>query len=153
MILPPELRLAIAEDVLNAFFTRLTLGLYPPYLAKGESQLPYTQELFSVLLVNRAFRLETINLCAKLAKDSAAEVVSHPPTNTYQSIRIGPHEQLKAKHKKILRILQQAKLSAGDAQTGAGDVRKDLLKALNTRGSGQPRSKGRRGRVRNRVWT
>lgn len=58
----------------------------------------------------------------------------------------------KAKHKKILKILQQAKLSAGDAQTGAGGVRDDLLRALNTRGSGQPRSKGRRGRVRNRVW-
>lgn len=116
MRLPTELHLAIAEDVLDAFFTRLTLGLHPPYLAKGESQLTYTQELFSLLHVNRAFRLETIDLCAKLAKDSAAEVVSHPPTNTYhQSICIGPHEQLKAKHKKILRILQQAELSAGNA--------------------------------------
>lgn len=154
MKLPPVLRLATAESIFEDFLTKLTLGLYPPYLAQGEGQLPYTQELFSLLHVNHASRLEPINLCTRLAQASTEEVISHPPTNTYQSIRIGPHEQLKAKHKEILKILQQPKSSAGDAQTGGGGggVRRDPFKALNTRGSGQPRSKGRRGRVRYRVF-
>jgi hypothetical protein len=156
MRLPTELRLAIAEDVFEDFFNRLTLGLYPLCFEKGEGHLLYTQELFSVLHVNHAFRLETINLCTKLAKNSAEEVVSHPPSTDFsvqwprRSIRIGAHEQLKSKHKKILKALQQAKVGAGDAESGVG-VPGDLFKALNTRGSGKPRSQGRRGRVRWRI--
>lgn len=150
MRLPTELRLAIAKCVIGDFFNRLTLGLYSPYLEKDEGQLPYTQELFSVLHVNHAFRLETTNLCIRLAKNSAGEVVSHPPDFSFQrrgqSIRIGAHEQLKSKHRKILKALQQAKVSVGDAESSVG-VPGDLFKALNTRGSGKPRSQGGRGRV------
>jgi hypothetical protein len=62
MKLPTELRLTFAEHIFEDFFTRLTLGLYPPFFMNGESRLPYTQELFSVLHVNRAFRLESIEL-------------------------------------------------------------------------------------------
>lgn len=157
MRLPTELRLAIAEDIFEGFFNRLTLGLYPPYLAKGEGQLPSTQELFSVLHINRALRFETIGLCTKLAKDSAEQVVRHPPSADFslqwkrQSIRIGPHKQLKSRLKKILRALRQAEASAGDDAKSGVVVPGDLLKALNTRGSGQPRSQGRRGRVAWRI--
>jgi len=143
MKLPTELRLVIAEDVFEDFFTQLTLGLYPPLFESSENELPYTQELFYVLHTNRAFRLETLDLCIKLAKDSSKEVISRPPSKDMfrrmlpNSIRFGPHEQLKARHKKILKMLQQAKLSAGDAQPGVG-VPGDLLKALNKRTSDQP---------------
>ena len=129
MRLPPELRLAIAERIFEDFFTRLTLGLYPPFSMNGESQLPYTQELFSVLHVNRAFRLESIDLCTRLAIHSAGKIVSHPPTNARQSSRIGPHRQLKLEHRKILGILQGAKMSAVDAEPGI-TIPNDLSKAL-----------------------
>jgi hypothetical protein len=143
MKLPTELRLIIAEDVYEDFFTQLTLGLYPPFFESSENELPDTQELFSVLHINRAFRLETLDLCIKLAKDSSEEVISRPPSKDMfrrmlpNSIRFGPHEQLKARHKKILKMIQQAKLSAGDARPG-GDIPDDLLKAPNRRKSDQP---------------
>jgi hypothetical protein len=137
MKLPIELRLTIVEHIFEDLFTRLTLGLYPPFLTIGESRLPYTQELFSVLHVNRAFRLESIELCTILATHSAQEVVRHPPGDIiqqrYQTIRIQPHEQLKSKHKKILKILQKAKVSTGYAQADVA-VREDLRRALLTRG-------------------
>lgn len=112
MKLPTELRLAIAEDIFDDFFKRLRIGLYPPFLVAGESRLPYARELFSVLHVNRAFRLETIDLCTRLAKESAEEVASHPPGS--RGMRHRPHIQLKSKHCKILRILRKAKVSAGE---------------------------------------
>lgn len=137
MKLPTELRLTIAEHIFEDFFARLTLGLYPPFLTIGESRLPYTQELFSVLHVNRAFRLESIELCTILATRSAEEFVRRPPGDIiqqrFQTIRIQPHEQLKSKHKKILKILQKAKVSMGNSQADVA-VREDLRRALLTRG-------------------
>lgn len=162
MRLPPELRLVIAEDIFEELFTRFTLGLYPRLLEKGEGRLPYTQELFSVLHINRAFRVESLDICTKLAIDSSKEVVSQLPSSSgsqldrgpgmpAQSISIGTHKQLKLKHRKILRILQGAKKSAGEAESGVS-VPDDLLKALRTCGSEQPRSEGREGRMGQRNW-
>ncbi|GAB7330310.1 hypothetical protein MBLNU13_g01950t2 [Cladosporium sp. NU13] len=86
MDLPVELRLAIAEHICEDFFTRLTRGLLPPFFKNGESKLPYTQDLLTVLQTNRTFRLDSIDLCARLATRSTEEVVRLParrsdPTN------------------------------------------------------------------------
>ena len=145
--LPTEIRLSIAEAFLSDFFARLTIGLYPPFYEPGEGRLPHIQELFSLLHVDRAFREETIHLCTTLAIDSAQEVVRHPPRNgSLPSIRYRAHEQLKAKHKKILQILQRARGGADDAGAGV-DVPDDLLRALN---ASKRKAPDRRGRTQGR---
>lgn len=79
-----ELRLAVAEHIFEDFFTRFNLGLYPPFFTNGESKVPYTQELFTVLQTNHSFRLDTINLCNRFATRSAEEVVRLPPGDSTQ---------------------------------------------------------------------
>ena len=133
-----ELRLAVAEHIFEDFFTRFNLGLYPPFFTNGESKVPYTQELFTVLQTNHSFRLDTINLCNRFATRSAEEVVRLPPGDstqqtTRQSIRSRPHKQLKSRHKKILKILRKASLSMGDAQSDVG-IREDIRTALFSHG-------------------
>jgi hypothetical protein len=150
MRLPTELRLFIVETILEDFFARLTLNLYPPYPEILWFQLPYIKESYSALHVNRALRAESLDLCIKLAMNSSKDVISHPPSasiaDRYHRQTIGsfPHALLKLKHKRILEILQQAKLSTGDAEQGGG-VRGDLIKAL---GSAPRRLMGRRSRMR-----
>jgi hypothetical protein len=150
MRLPTEPRLFIVENILEDFFASLTLGLYPPYPVILWFQLPYIKELYSVLHVSRALRAESLDLCIELATNSSEEVLNHPPSasiaDRYHRRTIGsfPHALLKLKHKRILEILQQAKVSAGDAEQGGG-VRVDLIKAL---GSAPRRLVGRRSRER-----
>lgn len=121
MRLPTELRLFIVENILEDFFASLTFGLYPPCPEILWFQLPYIKELYSVLHVSRALRAKSLDLCIKLAMNSSEEVLSHPPSSSiadrYHRRTIGsfPHALLKLKHKRILEILQQAKMSAGDA--------------------------------------
>jgi hypothetical protein len=113
--LPPELRLSIYEHVFQDFFTRLTAQLdSPPDYSKIE-YLPDIQELLSALHVNHTSRIESIDVCRRIADASFGLVSSRSPLSMftpgyfYIRTQIASNVTLKkiqARHRKIRKTLQ-----------------------------------------------
>lgn len=86
MRLPTELRLAIAEHILEDFFSKLARKAQPPHLILPE-RLPAKFQAMRILMnllgVNRTFRVESLDVGTRLARASveAVEGLDHRSWN------------------------------------------------------------------------
>jgi hypothetical protein len=124
MRLPPELRLSIYEHVSQDFFTRLTAALDSSPNYSQIEYLPDIQELLSALHVSHASRIESIDVCQRVADASFRLASSRSPLSVltpgyfYLLTRTASNVTLKkiqARHRKIRRILKRTKRNIMDS--------------------------------------
>jgi hypothetical protein len=124
MRLPRELRFSIYEHVSQDFFTRLTAALDSPPNYSEIEYLPDIQELLSALHVSHASRVESIDVCQRVADASFGLASSRSPlsmftleyfylrTRTTSNVTL---KKIQARHRKIRRILKWTKRNIMDS--------------------------------------
>lgn len=100
MRLPPELRFTIAENVFKDLFAKLECGRGSPFHMISAD--PLEKEVFAMLHVNRALRVENIDLYVGLAKVWPTRLVF------LDHVVLCANDERRSR---VLELLQKAKLS------------------------------------------